>query len=544
MTKSINKVYLLAKAMAKNSTADNDPFKHKSLKVAITVIGGGIMLLCAVLVGYFTHLLTQAVVIINPQSSGTEAAQLIMYFISVFGAVFGVNVICGWLYFSSDLARILPYPFKPDEICMAKFVVGYLQESIMEFLVIIGILTGYMVADGVSILGIIFAVFGVVLLPVLPLFYCGLFSIIIMSLAKKVRSAKGVHMVSTICGLVFVAIFVASLLQLDDITAEGFIDSIAYGTNMFINIMQYVFFTVPLLCFAIGGQNILLFLAFVAVHIAMWIVLDLLSSKLYLTGVSAVMSSGKKQIRTEGKQAKIHSLFMSCLLRDIKTLLRTPTYIMNCVAPNVLLPLAGLIVLLTGAGGSLRGLINSLNAPNVLVLIAIVIASALVTAMSGISSSAFTREGNHADLLKYIPVPLKVQVNAKVLTALIFSLPAALLGTVLLCVSVGAGAVLTMLCLAGSILSVICTVYTGVLFDAMHPKFVWDDELSALRGNMSTFLHMAVVIAVGVVLGAVYFIFSYEVLVPIVLAVLAVATAVLAMYVSNRTVMLIEEMEI
>lgn len=540
MTKSLKKINLLTKALMKNTTADADPFKFRGLKIAITILGSIIMFGCAVLVGYFTNILTTAVSLLG--GDGTEAAQLIMYFISVFGAVFGVNVICGWLYFSIDMARILPYPFKPNEIFMAKFTVGYMQESIMEFLVIIGILVGYMLADGVTVLGIVFSIVGVVLLPVLPLFYCALFAMIFMSIAKKVHSIKSVNMVSALCGIVFVLIFVVSLLQLDNITAETFIYSLADGSNMFMVIMQYVFFTVPILCHAISGQNILLFLLFIAVHIVMVAVLYLLSSKLYMYGINAVMSAGKKQSHAHSQSGKSHSVFSSCMLREIKTLLRTPTYIINCIMPNLLLPLAGLIIICTGSGGEINSFINTQKDTDVLVLFAIIIATCLLTAMSGLSSSSFTREGNHADLLKYLPIPYKTQVNVKVAISLIFTLPAILLGVVLLCVSVGCSVMLTLACLVCSTLAVFATVYVGILFDVMHPKLVWEDELSALRGNMSTFLHMAVAIGVGVVFGVLYFMCSEFMFIPVVIAVMLIITIVLALYSTQRTAKLMEEM--
>lgn len=540
MSSSLKKIKLLTDALLKNSMAEADPFKFKGLKIAISIIGTAIMVGCAVLVGYFTQILTVAVTLLG--GGGTEAAQLIMYFISVFGAVFGVNVICGLLFFSIDLSRILPYPFKPAEICMSKFTVGYLQESIMEFMVIIGILVGYMIADGFSVLGVIFAIFGVVLLPVLPVFYCALFAMIFMSLAKKAHSIKSVNMVSAMCGIVFVLIFVISLLQLEDITAETFIYSLADGTNMFMIIMQYVFFTVPLLCLAISGQNILLFLLFLVVHIAMVVVLYFLASKLYIGGVTAVMSAGKRQSHSDTKSGKRHGAFVSNLYRELKTLLRTPTYIINCIMPNVILPLIGLIIIFTGSGKEISDLINSLNAPDVLVMFSVIVASCLITAMSGLSSSSFTREGNHADLLKYIPVPYKTQVNVKVVIAVIFSLPAALLGVLLLCISIGSGVLLTLACLAGCLMAVMITIYTGILFDAMHPKLVWEDELSALRGNMSTFLHMAVAIAIGIVFAVLYFFCGNFMFVPVVLVVLLAATIVLAVYCTKRTVFLLDEM--
>lgn len=540
MSSSLKKIKLLTNALLKNSMAEADPFKFKGLKIAISIIGTAIMVGCAVLVGYFTQILTVAVSLLG--GGGTEAAQLIMYFISVFGAVFGINVICGLLYFSVDLSRILPYPFKPAEICMSKFTVAYLQESIMEFMVIIGILVGYMIADGFSVLGVIFAIFGVVLLPVLPVFYCALFSIIFMNFAKKVHSVKSVNMVSAMCGIIFVLIFVVSLLQLDDITAETFIYSLADGSNMFMVIMQYVFFTVPILCLAISGQNILLFLLFLAVHIAMVVVLYFLASKLYANGITAVMSAGKRQSHSTAKSGKQHGAFTSNLYRELKTLLRTPTYIINCIMPNVILPLIGLIIIFTGSGGEVSRIVNELNNSDVLVLFSVIVASCLITAMSGLSSSSFTREGNHADLLKYIPVPYKTQVNVKVVIAVIFSLPMALLGVLLVCISIGCNLLLTLACLAGCLMAVMITIYTGVLFDAMHPKLVWEDELSALRGNMSTFLHMAVAIAIGIVLAVLYFFCGNFMFIPVVLVALLVITVILAVYCTKRTERLLDEM--
>lgn len=541
MTKSLNRINFLTKALLKNTTADSDPFKFRALKIAIMILGSGIMIGCGVLVGYFTKILTDAVIILD--GDGTEAAQLIMYFISVFGGVFGINVICGWLFFSSDLSRLLPYPFKPNEICMSKFIVGYMQESVMEFLVVIGILVGYMASSGVSVIGVISGIIGVILLPILPLFYCALFSMIFMSLAKRVHSFKSVNMVSALCGLVFVAIFVISLLQLEDITAEGFIYSLADGTNAFMSIMKCVFFTVPILCYAISQHSILLLLLFIAVHAVMMVVLYAVSSVLYMNGVTAVLSAGKRIAKADKKNNRTYSLFTACLLRDIKTLLRTPTYIVNCIIPTLILPIGGMIILFTGSD-SVKTLVNEQKCPDVLVFFAIVILSCLLTAMSGLSASSFTREGNHADLLKYIPVPYKTQINAKVITSLVFTIPTTVIGVILCCVAIDSSLWLTLACITGSALAVVATVYLGILFDSMHPKLVWDDELSALRGNMSTFFHMAVAIGVGVVFAVLYFFLAEFMLIPVVLAVLAAATVVIAILCSKKSAQILEEMTV
>ena len=541
MRKSFGKIRLLTNALLKNSMAEADPFRHKSLKIVISIIGTTIMVSCAMVVGYFTQILTTAITLLH--GNGTEAMQLILYFINIFGAVFGVNVVCGLLYFSMDLSRLLPYPFKPAEIGMSKCIVAYLQESIMEFMVIIGILVGYMLADGFSVLRIIFSIFGVILLPVLPLFYCAFFAILFMSAAKKIHSIKGVNLVSAMCGIVFTLIFVASLLQLEDITTESFIVSLAEGSNIFITIMQYVFFTVFLLAKAIGGNSILYFLLFIAVHIVMVLVLYGLSTALYTYGLSAVLSAGKKHSDNKIKKSKTRTIFSANLNREVKTLLRTPTYITNCILPTLLLPVSGIALLISQKGKEFHDFLYTLNAPETLIFISVITATALVTAMNSLSASAFTREGNHADLLKYLPIPYKLQIKVKVAVSMIFSLPTAIIGVILLCCAVIPDNILLMLfCVTASVLTAIATIYLGILFDAMHPKLVWEDELSALRGNMSTFLHMAVSIAVGIVLGILYVLLGKYLYIPVILAVLLTVTVILVMYCSQKSQKLLEEM--
>lgn len=521
--------------------AEADPFKYKSLKIVISIIGTTIMVGCAMVVGYFTQILTTAITLLH--GSGTEAMQLILYFINIFGAVFGVNVVCGLLYFSMDLSRLLPYPFKPAEIGMSKCIVAYLQESIMEFMVIIGILVGYMLADGFSVLRIIFGICGVVLLPVLPLFYCAFFAILFMSVAKKIHSIKGVNLVSAMCGIVFTLIFVASLLQLEDITTESFIVSLSDGSNIFLTIMQYVFFTVFLLAKAIGEKSILYFLLFIAVHIVMILVLYGLSTVLYADGLTAVLSAGKKHSDSKIKKSRTRTIFSANLNREIKTLLRTPTYITNCILPTLILPVSGIALLISQKGKEFHDFIYTLNAPDTLIFISVIIATALVTAMNSLSASAFTREGNHADLLKYLPIPYKLQIKVKVAVSMIFSLPTAIIGVILLCCAIIPDNIPLMLfCVIASAVTVVATVYLGILFDAMHPKLVWEDELSALRGNMSTFLHMAVSIAVGIVLGILYVLLGKYLSIPVVLAVLLTVTVILVIYCSKKSQKLLEEM--
>ena len=137
-----------------------------------------------------------------------------------------------------------------------------------------------------------------------------------------------------------------------------------------------------------------------------------------------------------------------------------------------------------------------------------------------------------------------MQIDVKIITAILFSVPTSVIGVILTCTALSCDILLILACTAASVMASVATVYLGVLFDAMHPKLVWEDELSALRGNMSTFLHMAVAIAAGIVMAVLYVLCGGFLIVPLLLAVLAAVTAVIIVYSSRRTEKLLAEMTV
>ena len=104
-----------------------------------------IMIPMAFLIGIIIYVLTAKLLQLG---SGQNAAELFLQLTAVFSFVFGLNVIFSVFYFSGDIESLLPLPLRPSKIIASKFTAALISESIMEFIIIIAVFSGYIIASG------------------------------------------------------------------------------------------------------------------------------------------------------------------------------------------------------------------------------------------------------------------------------------------------------------------------------------------------------------------------------------------------------------
>jgi ABC-2 type transport system permease protein len=122
----------------------------------------------------------------------------------------------------------------------------------------------------------------------------------------------------------------------------------------------------------------------------------------------------------------------------------------------------------------------------------------IATALNSLASTAFTREGRHLELLKFIPVPYETQMYAKAMVRFMFTYPMLLITDIIICIYVKTdiltGAMYAILMLLAHIIS----IAVGMMLDSASPYTEWDDEYSALRGNLNVFFNMAIMMILAV----------------------------------------------
>lgn len=468
-----------------------------------------IMIPCCIIVGFISYIMTTALIEAGNSTAGILAEIHIM---SALSMVFGVLVIFNLLFFSSDREHLVPLPFKSYELLAGKFLFSYMAESVMEFMIILSMFIGFFIATIPGIISVLSAIVGVILIPLLPLVYCGILSLIVFGLLKNIHNTKIINHISTLVLIAFAILFLCSFKGIGEITVENYITTLADNSNLFSRVLNKIFFTVPFLLKAIANNSIIDLLIYVVLNIAMFGIMLVLGHLFYqpcLYSVGALGDTKKKHFK-EASMIKEKSQFVAYLIKELKVILRTKAYSSNCFYINLLWP-AGLSLFLY-LNREKEGLLRFRNAiaiegtnAHAIVGCAIVLLSFIACAMNSVASTAFTREGAHLSLVKYIPVSYKTQMYVKELLSLIISYPPILLTLVILGIYCRLNPLMYLYYALLILLCQIITTIIGLMLDSAAPHSTWDDEYSALRGNLNTFFDMAIMIVISVIIAGIAF---------------------------------------
>ncbi len=463
-----------------------------------------IMIPCCLVVGFVSYVMTEALTAAGSPLNGLLAE---IHIISAFSVVFGLLVIFNILFFSSDREHLVPLPFKSHEILAAKFAYAFWAESMMEFMVLLSMFIGFFISYGWHPVGILAGLTATFLIPLLPMAYCAIIGLLIMLLLGKIRNINIFHHLSTIILLLFIALFLLSFQDMGGITVENYVNSLADNSNLFVTVLNKVFYAVPVLLYALEYNSLPALLLYMAASLFSVVVLLFLGKYLYQPGLytAAALGSAKKTSANIDRYIVKRSHFRACLQKEWLVLTRTKAYSVNCVLINLLWPLAMLIFLYTGRNKEtlphLIALYQSGNEKLALFLaLGVVAVTFLATAMNSLASTAFTREGAHLSLIKYIPVRYRTQLYAKAAVSVFITFPAMLFCIIIM------GSVMRitpLYYLYYSLLSlavIILTTVIGLALDSTHPHDAWDDEYSALRGNLNSFFDMALVMVISILI--------------------------------------------
>lgn len=466
----------------------------------------------SVFVGFIVYALTDALAAYGESSVVSSGLTIMLHIVSAFSLVFGFNVVLSVFYFSSDLDYLLPLPISPIKIVGAKLTATMLSENVMEAILVLSALVGFLLGYGsadfdnmrINAVSIISSILGILTFPIVPISYCAIICMVIMFFTKFIRNKDVVSRVTSLAMLALLAALVVFFNISNGFDTELFAQQLLEGNLGIMNILDKIFFHVPLLSSAVAG-NIVSLLIYILINVLCILAVLGVAHLLYFKAVIALNGGQGKASKNDGveldKKIKASSHTVTYLKKEFIILFRTPAYLTNCVGINLIWPIfIYLFVLLQKQNDIMGGYIDKLKSGDpsaVLNLSLLVFAiSVILTALNCIASSAITREGKHFEVMRYLPVDLMTQINSKALVSIIISGAGLVLYIITAFVIFGIDARLTVYCVLLSILSVVFTTYLGIYLDTMNPKLIWEDEVNALRGNYHIFFNMALALLI------------------------------------------------
>jgi ABC-2 type transport system permease protein len=429
---------------------------------------------------------------------------------------FGIFYAISTFYFSSDIQNLLPLPLRPSQILGAKFTVSLVYEYLTELLFFLPVFIMYGIKSSPGVLYYIYGLIIFLTLPVLPLSLATLIDMVVMRFTNvgrnkdKFRVVGG--MIALLIGLSFSVI--SPKLSQTSMNQQRLIEMATSGNNSLVKVTSTIF---PGSVFAAntlinsnninGFINLILFLVCIAVVVVIFLYL---SEKLYFKGVVGISEAHSKRKRLEEGELEKGTIRSSALkaftIKELKLLVRTPIYFLNCVIMNFLLPLFLILpmAMQSKSSAELSSLVAMLGGKPSYILMAIFATSLFISPTNMITSTSISREGQNIYVNKYIPVSYRIQIMAKALSGFVLSIAGIVIIIILSALFMRLPIYAVLLSIVLGALAAAFSSFMGLLIDVNFPKLNWDNEARAVKQNFNGVLNMLVcVIFAGLTIFAV-----------------------------------------
>ena len=216
-------------------------------------------------------------------------------------------------------------------------------------------------------------------------------------------------------------------------------------------------------------------------------------------------------------------------MRDIRVVLRTPQFFINCIAMLFYIPAIMCVGIFRG--DQLSKFAEFLNGTTEWYGMAIVISFVIATlsiAGGGAGLTALSREGRDFMISKYIPIDFKTQMHSKIVSSLCINEFASIIVIVGLIV-VKASPILLILGTVSAMGAILLITLICIVIDFNSPKLEWEDEKAIYKGNFMPLIITIIIMILGGIIAAIAFIVKNYMIVFIIIM-LIIACGSFAMY--------------
>ena len=502
----MRKYLSLTRVLLKNSMGMMSDGKSKK---ALNVFIYGVLAVCMIPLGFTLYMMfNTAMAQLQPLQQEGAVLALGFHISSLVTFLFSIFLIPSIFYFSKDSETLLALPLPPQTILSAKFSVCLVYEYAFTLIVCVPLYIAYANNAAIGIPYILLALAIFITLPIYPLVLSSIITMLLMRFVPFFKNRDRFNMIAGILSIILA--FGFSFAMNSGTIAEdpnALISMLTQGNNSMISLFSKIFPAIPFAAEALISSDALQLVYYILITCAALAVLVILGKWLYFKGAigfSETKSSRKELSAKDFARVSRHSKVRTYLIKELRLLIRTPVYAINCIGMCVLMPIMLLVIFITADADvllqQLPDITPYLDGMLPYAVLAGMASGFLFSNLNMISSTAISREGTNISFMKYIPMSLNQQLQAKVLSGILMSVISMLL---------------TMVCVyfllpifpltwyfaaaAASLITIVLGNYASLALDILHPKLVWEQEAAAVKQNMSGIVSMLAGMAMTVV---------------------------------------------
>lgn len=388
---------------------------------------------------------------------------LVAIFMGAFGSVFNTY---SSLYLAKDNDLLLSLPIPLRVIISSRLVTVYLMGLMYSAVVIVPAVVVYWIQVAHSAAVIVGGLLTVAIVSLIVLLLSCLLGWVVAKISLKLKHKSITTVLVSLLGIgLYYFIYFKAQTVISDLVANA----VVYGVK--IKGAAY-----PLYLFGRMAEGDWTAMALVSAAVVLLTALTwLLLSRSFLRLATSGGSTGKARYRE--KKARVRSLPAALLGKECRRFVSSPNYMLNCGMGVLMIPAAGVLLLLKG--GEWLGLLKAVL-PGADSVLAISVAC-LLASMNDMAAPSVSLEGKSLWVLQSLPVSAWEVLKAKLKMQLVFTGIPMLVFLACALPVLGLSPVLSLLTAAGSLLAVLLLALFGLTMGLKMPNLHWTSEIAPVK---------------------------------------------------------------
>ena len=416
---------------------------------------------------------------------------------------FGILTSMGYLYFSKDQKLLSTLPFEKGVVFAVKSTQAYLGELLINCIVFIPIAVAYGIICNVYGYALpwtyyLVAVLAAFMTPAVPMLLITLLSLPIMRLVaifKRRRVGNGIALA------VLYLLFMAGYLALVGVGSAGEITLGEGALTAFDNVRKATIFNYPIVNAMLGNNGWANFFIYFAGIMVLFAANLLFSLLFYNKILRDSEESGGEVVRKKSRSTAPKSVFSSFFLKELKTLVSTPTILMSVILGLVMPVLIMAFYKFTfsdisTAEDPVPWMIGNLD------MFSVGLATFIVQLMSvsagSVTSVGFSLEGKNLPMLKSLPLSPRELVKIKLSFSMVITGIQSILVLIAFPLTMG---IHNPIAIIGLPLMVALSGFFSnsmmLYFDLKDPNYTWNNISEITKNNKRMIKPMMIVMAVA-----------------------------------------------
>ncbi len=435
---------------------------------------------------------------------------LIAVLLGTFGSVFSTY---SSLYLSKDNDLLLSMPI-PVRCVMASRLLGvYLLGLMYAAVVIVPGVIVYWITAPVTAGTIAGGVLMVLLVSVIVMVLSCLLGWVVARISLKLKNKS---FITVILSLLFLAAYYLVYYKAQALITLLVENAAVYG--MKIRGSAYLLYL-----FGCVGAGDWLAMGIVTVTQAALLALTLWGIARSFLKIATATGSVKK-VRFEQKAVRARSVQRALFGKELRRFTASPNYMLNCGFGILMLPVAGVVLLIKG--GALGQVLADAFSGNVGVVPVLMCAAVcLLASMNDMAAPAVSLEGKSLWLAQSLPVVPWQVLRAKLDVQLVLTGVPVLFCALCMIITLPGGALEKVLLVVVALLYTLLSALAALALGLKMPNLTWTNEITPIKQGGSVMLALFVNWAYAIALGGLYFLCGNALSAAAYLAIFAVVTA-------------------